>query len=184
VPWQDRRILVALSGGIACYKVPPLVSHLVQAGAEVEVAMSEAATRFVGPLTFRSLTGRPVVSDLWEAGAHPESPHVASARRAELVIVAPATADLIARLAAGLAGDAPTLIACALPRATPVLLAPAMNAEMWANPIVQRNLATLTETLGYHRVGPETGWQACRTEGAGRMSEPEVILEAAAGLLA
>lgn len=180
-----RRIAVALSGGIACYKTATLVSRLAQRGAEVRVLMTEAATRFVTPLTFQSLSGRSVVTSIWPAHPtrdsddHPESPHIGLARWCELFIIAPASADLIARIAHGLTNDVVTLVACALPRTTPVLVAPAMNAEMWHNPITQRNVQTLRDPLGWQLVGPDEGWQACRTQGAGRMSEPEAILEAA-----
>jgi phosphopantothenoylcysteine synthetase/decarboxylase len=183
-PWTGRRVLVAVTGGIACYKSAALVSQLVQAGADVRVLMTEAAQRFVAPLTFAALSGKPVITSVWQADDRPDSQHVASARNCDLFIIAPATADALARLAAGLCDDVVTLTACALPRDTPVLLAPAMNAQMWQNPITQRNLATLQQMLGYHTVGPETGWQACRTEGAGRMSEPAAIIAAGAELLA
>lgn len=176
-----RRIAVALSGGIACYKTATLVSRLAQGGAEVRVLMTDAATRFVTPLTFQSLSGHPVVTSIWPAETshdHPESPHIGLARWCELLVIAPATADLVARIAHGLTDDVVSLVACALPRTTPVLVAPAMNAEMWESPITQRNVATLREALRWQLVGPESGWQACRTEGAGRMSEPEAIFTA------
>ncbi len=181
--WHARKVAVAVTGGIACYKVAALVSRLSQAGATVRVLMTEAATRFVGTLTFESLSGAPVASSIWEAQEHHDSQHVGLARWCELLIVAPATADTIAKVAAGICDDIVSLTLCALPCQTPVLLAPSMNEQMWNNPITQRNMATVQRVLGYHVVGPETGWQACRTEGAGRMSEPEAILEAAAKLL-
>lgn len=179
----DRRVLVALGGGIACYKIATLVSRLTQRGAQVRVLMTESATRFITPLTLQSLSGRPVLTSVWQSDDHPDSQHVGVARWAELLILAPATADLIARIAHGQTDDAVTLAACATPHPTPVLFAPAMNADMWANPIVQRNAQTLRDVLGYHQVGPDTGWQACRTTGPGRMSEPEAILDAAVKLL-
>ena len=181
--WTGRRIVVALTGGIACYKVAPLVSSIVQHGAEVRVIMTEAAARFVGPVTFESLSGRPVAQSIWHAQQDHESPHVAIARWCELFLIAPATADIIAKLAAGICDDVVSLSACALPRTTPVLLAPAMNEQMWENPITRRNIETLRQTLGYHTVGPEEGWQACRTSGPGRMAEPDQIIAAAAGHL-
>jgi phosphopantothenoylcysteine decarboxylase len=183
VKWADRKVVVALTGGIACYKTATLVSRLVQQKATVQVLMTDAATRFVGPLTFQTLTGRPVVTSLWQPQEHHNSEHVGTARWADLVIVAPCTADMLAKVAAGLCDDVVSLTLAALPRATPVLLAPAMNAEMWTNPITQRNLRTIIESLGWHTVGPDEGWQACRTSGPGRMSEPEAILDAAARLL-
>jgi len=182
-PWRDRRVLLAVTGGIAGYKAASLTSMLVQQGAQVRVAMTEAATHFMGPLTFQSLSGQPVVTSVFHSDDHHESQHVGIARWCHLMIIAPASADIIAKLAAGICDDVVSLSACALPRSTAVLLAPSMNADMWANPIVGRNLSTIQETLGYHTVGPEKGWQACRTEGAGRMSEPASILAAAQNLL-
>ena len=178
--WSDRRVLLGVTGGIACFKAAALTSRLAQAGAEVRVVMTEAATRFVTPLTFESLSGHPVISDfLRPTDKDGESAHIGVARWCELLIVAPATADTLARLAAGLSDNAVVLAAAALPAATPVLLAPAMNEQMWENPINQRNLATVKDLLGHRTVGPGKGWQACRTVGAGRMSEPEAIMEAA-----
>jgi len=182
-PLRANRIIVAVTGGIAAYKTCTLVSRLVQQGANVTVLMTEAATRFVGPLTFESLSGRPVYTSQWQQQEAHDSQHVALARSADLLAIAPASTNTIAKLAAGLCDNVVTTIAAALPRDTPVLLAPAMNAEMWDHPITQRNLATLTDLLGYHTVGPATGWQACRTRGAGRMSEPDDILERVADLL-
>ncbi len=178
-----RRVIVAVTGGIACYKSASLVSRLTQAGASVRVLMTESATRFVTPLTFQSLSGSSVVSTTWEAQDGLESPHVALARWAQLMVVAPATADMIAKLAAGICDDPVGLVACGLPPHTPVLLAPAMNAQMWSHKITQRNLNALKQQLGYHVVGPEAGWQACRTSGPGRMSEPQAIFDAAKSLL-
>jgi phosphopantothenoylcysteine decarboxylase/phosphopantothenate--cysteine ligase len=145
--------------------------------------MTEGATRFVTPLTFQSLSNAPVVTSIWEAQGHLDSQHVGLAGWCELMVIAPATADILAKLASGLCDDAVSLTACALPRETPVLLAPSMNAEMWANPMVQANLTAVKGVLGHHVVEPGTGWQACRTIGAGRMSEPEQILDAAGKLL-
>jgi phosphopantothenoylcysteine decarboxylase/phosphopantothenate--cysteine ligase len=181
-PLADRAVIVAVTGGIAAYKSCALVSRLAQAGATVTVLMTEAATRFVTPLTFEALSGRPVHTSLWTQVEAHDSQHIALARNADLMIIAPATAHTIGRLAHGLCDDVVTTVACALPRGespTPVLLAPSMNADMWANPLVQRNLETLREVLGYEIIGPETGWQACRTHGAGRMSDPETIYESA-----
>jgi phosphopantothenoylcysteine synthetase/decarboxylase len=179
-PLSDRRVAVALSGGIACYKTATLVSRLVQQGADVRVLMTDAATHFVGPLTFQSLSGKPVLTSVWQSDDHPDSQHVGVARWCELMVIAPATADLIAKLAHGLTGDVVTLVACALPSDTTLLVAPSMNADMWANPIVQKNVATLKTLPNAQLIGPDDGWQACRTEGAGRMSEPDNILEAIA----
>lgn len=175
----DRRVLVALTGGIAAYKTATLVSRLVQAGAEVRVVMTDAATRFVGPLTFQSLSGHPVLTSMWDHDDRPDSQHVGLARWCELMVIAPCSADTLAKLAAGITDELVSLSACALPEDTPLLIAPAMNADMWANPIVQRNLRTLRDHLpNLHEIGPDEGWQACRTSGSGRMAEPEAIFEA------
>lgn len=175
---NGKRIIVAVTGGIACYKVCTVVSRLAQAGAEVTVLMTESATRFVGSLTFQSLSGRPVHTSQWDSVDAHDSQHIALARGAHLMLIAPASTNTIAKLAAGIADNVVTIVASALPRSTPVVLAPAMNAEMWENPLTQRNLATLKDVLGWKTVGPNEGWQACRTKGFGRMSEPEEILEA------
>ncbi|MEM1446949.1 MAG: flavoprotein [Planctomycetota bacterium] len=177
-PLADRRVLVGVGGGIAAYKTATLVSRLVQAGADVRVIMTEAATRFITPLTLQSLSGHPVLTSMWEHDDRPDSQHVGLARWCELFVIAPCSADLIAKLAAGLTPDLVSLTACALPAETKLLLAPAMNADMWANPIVQRNLTTLRDALpNLKEAGPEDGWQACRTSGGGRMAEPETMLE-------
>jgi phosphopantothenoylcysteine decarboxylase/phosphopantothenate--cysteine ligase len=188
-----RRVLVGLSGGIACYKVAAAVSQLVQAGASVRAMMTPAAQRFLQPLTLRSLTGREVITSMWAPTDEAEegsSPHVALARWCEVLLLAPATADLIGKLAHGLCDDVVSLAACALPRdadgklRTPCVVAPAMNADMWANPAVQRNAGFLREQMGFTIVGPDEGWQACRTRGAGRMIEPEDLIAATARALA
>jgi len=180
---RGRRVIVAVTGGIAAYKTAALVSRLAQSGSEVTVLMTEAATRFVGPLTFESLSGRAVLSSIWQQVDRHDSQHVAVARGAELMVIAPASANTIAKLAAGICDNVVTTVAAALRRETPVLVAPAMNEQMWAHAITQRNMTTLREVAGYHVGGPGHGWQACRTEGAGRMSEPEAIFEAACELL-
>ena len=143
--------------------------------------MTDSATRFVAPLTFQSLSGRSVLTSIWQADDRPDSQHIGLARWCDMMVIAPATADIIARLAHGLADDLVSLTAAALPRSprlTPVLLAPSMNEQMWENPILQRNLGTLREVLQYSIVGPGEGWQACRTVGVGRMAEPETLLAA------
>ena len=123
------------------------------------------------------------VSQNWESDDHPDSQHIGVARWCELFILAPATANTLAAVAAGLTPELVSLVACALPRQTPAVFAPAMNADMWLNPITQRNVATVRETLGWRQVGPAEGWQACRTAGPGRMVEADEILAQAAELL-
>ncbi|MBX2850414.1 MAG: phosphopantothenoylcysteine decarboxylase [Phycisphaeraceae bacterium] len=171
-----KKILIALSGGIACYKTATLVSRLVQRGAEVRVIMTDAATRFITPLTLQSLSGHPVLTSIWQHDDRPDSQHVGLARWCDVLAIAPCSADMIAKLAHGLTPDIVSLTASALPADTPLLLAPAMNADMWASPVCQRNLTLLRELLpNLSESGPDEGWQACRTQGGGRMSEPEAI---------
>jgi len=184
---RGREILVGVTGGIAAYKTAHLVSLLVEEGAAVSVVMTEHAQRFVGPLTFRTLTGRPVHTDLFAEGAYDAdstSPaeaagglrragHIALADRAEAAVVAPATANAIGKLAAGIADDLLSTVLLAL--RVPVILAPAMNEAMWNHPAVQANVETLRRR-GVRFVGPEEGRLACGTEGLGRMAEPETIL--------
>jgi len=174
---RDKRIIVGVTGGIAAYKACTLVSRLAQAGAQVTVAMTPAAERFVTPLTFQALSGRPVYTSAWEHIESHDPQHVSLARSAHLAIVAPCTMDCAARLAAGLTDDVVTLILSAIDRAkTPVLLAPSMNEAMLNQVSTQRNLRTL-ESDGFWIIGPGVGWQACRTVGAGRMTEPEELLQ-------
>lgn len=173
---KGKKILIALSGGIACYKTATLVSRLVQRGAEVRVIMTDAATKFITPLTLQSLSGHPVLTSMWDHDDRPDSQHVGLARWCDVLCIAPCSADMIAKLAHGLTPDIVSLTASALPTDTPLLIAPAMNADMWANPICQRNLNLLREHLpNLKEVGPDVGWQACRTQGSGRMSEPDAI---------
>jgi phosphopantothenoylcysteine decarboxylase/phosphopantothenate--cysteine ligase len=178
---KGREVLVGVTGGIAAYKAAMLVSRLVEAGAKVSVVMTEHATRFVAPLTFQTLSGRPVGTDLY---APPEgfmpacrsgrSEHLALADLAEVAIVAPATANLLGKLAHGIADDLLTTVLLALE--APVVVAPAMNVRMWAHPAVQANVEVLRQR-GVHVVGPEDGRLACGVKGKGRMAEPETILK-------
>lgn len=175
-------VLLCVTGGIACYKSADLASSLVQAGAGVTVAMTAAARRFVAPLTFQTLTSRPVYTSLWQRTADFRSEHIALTDLADLMIVAPATANILGKFAAGLADDLVSALALSATGSCPILLAPAMNTRMWSAPPVQANVKTLAQ-WGYHVVGPATGRLACGTEGIGRMSEPADILAAAATLL-
>ncbi len=168
-------VVVAVCGGIAAYKTATLVSTLVQRGAGVSVAMTSAAQRFITPLTFESLTGRPVFTSLWEATDTHDPQHLHLSEAADLLVIAPATANMIGKIAGGIADD---LVSTLVMSATgPVLLAPAMNTRMWENPVVRENLQLL-KNRGYAEVPPEAGWLACRTVGIGRMAEPATILDA------
>jgi phosphopantothenoylcysteine decarboxylase/phosphopantothenate--cysteine ligase len=178
--WQGRHVVLGVSGGIACYKSCTLARRLTEAGARVDVIMTSAATKFVTPLTFEALTRRPVLTSLWESGR--ALSHVRLGQVADLLIVAPATANLIARLAQGVADDA--LTACLLARRAPLLLAPAMNDEMYANTATEANLAELARP-DVRIVGPVPGALAeGPSDRPGRMSEPEAILREAERWLA
>ena len=174
---KGRELLVGVTGGVAAYKTAALVSKLVQAGAGVTVVLTAAGREFIGAATFEALTGRRVPTGVFGEEEFPLGAHIELASRAELLCVAPATANFMAKAANGLADD--LLSTLMLSFEGPVLLAPAMNTQMWEKPAVQRNVARLRED-GYTLVGPESGWLSCRQVGAGRMSSPEAIYEAIA----
>jgi len=178
LPLQDRHIVLGVTGSISCYKAADLASKLRQAGATVEVVMTPAAARFIAPLTFRSLTGRPVVVDMFEADE--AEAHVEVARRADAMVIAPATADCLASLAHGHAGDMVALTALAT--RAPILVAPAMDSHMWEHPATQENVATLRER-GVAFVGPMEGRLASGRTGAGRLAEVPQVLGALRQLL-
>ncbi|MBL8879682.1 MAG: phosphopantothenoylcysteine decarboxylase [Phycisphaerales bacterium] len=172
---RGYEVAVCVTGGIAAYKTASLVSTLVQDGCGITVAMTRNARRFVGPVTFRALTSRPVMTSQWRTGDSSDIVHLRVSETADLIVVAPATANCIGKLAGGIADD---LVSSLLLGADcPVMLAPAMNTRMWNHPAVRRNVLFLREA-GVLLVGPEDGWLACRTIGAGRMSEPEMIADA------
>ena len=170
-----REILVGVSGGIASYKTASLVSQLVQAAYGVSVVMTASSPEFVGPATFAALTGRPVATERFDAAAYPLGAHIALAERAELLCIAPATANFMAKAANGLADDLLSTLYLSFPGKA--MLAPAMNCEMWEKPSVQRNLQQLRDD-GVQIVDPEEGWLSCRKRGVGRMAAPETILAA------
>jgi phosphopantothenoylcysteine decarboxylase / phosphopantothenate---cysteine ligase len=174
-PLAGRRIVVGVTGSIAAYKAVALVRLLAERGAVVDVAMTPAATRFVAPLTFASLTHRPVVDDVMALDGDQQIAHVELAEGADAIVIAPATANVLAELAAGLVGDAVTAVASA--SRAPVILAPAMDAGMWTNPATQRNVETL-RGFGHHIVDPEVGALASGLTGVGRLAEPATIVEA------
>ncbi len=171
----DKQIVLGVTGSIAAYKAPDLASKLTQAGAAVDVAMTESATRFVAPITFQSVTGRRAYHDMWDEAAETAELHVVLARRADLMVIAPATATTLARMAHGLADDLVSLTALAT--RAPILVAPAMDAHMWENVATQENVATL-RSRGVTFVGPEEGRLASGQMGTGRMSEVPVLLGA------
>jgi len=173
----DKRIVLALSGSIACYKSADLLRRLREHGATVDVVMSEAATRFITPVTMQALSGRSVHTDAWAAGSVNDiannMAHINLTRGADAVLIAPASADVIAKLAHGAADDLLTMLCLA--RTCPLLVAPAMNREMWAHPATQRNVAQLRAD-GVRVLGPARGAQACLETGEGRMLEPQQLL--------
>lgn len=173
-----RELIVGVTGGIAAYKTAALVSRLVQAGAGVSVVMTASATRLVGPKTFEALTGRPVALETFAERGHP---HIELADRGELLCVAPATANLLAKAAWGLADD--LLSTTLLSFAGPVVLAPAMNTKMWAKAVVQRNVRQLRED-GMVLIEPEEGYLSCGARGPGRMAAPDKIFQVIAEILA
>ncbi len=177
---SDREVLIGVTGGIASYKTAALVSQLVQAGMGVTVVMTKAAEQFVGRATFAALTGRPVATSIFDANTFPLGAHITLAERAQLYCVAPATADFLANAANGAADDLVSTLYLSV--TSPVLVAPAMNCEMWEKAAVQRNVTQLAED-GVHLVGPDEGWLSCRKKGFGRMAAPEAIFAAIHRLL-
>jgi len=175
LPLDARRVLLCVCGGIAAYKAVELVRRLRDAGADVQVAMTENALRFVGAPTFQAVSGRTVRSSLWDESAEAAMGHIELARWADLVLVAPATANSIAKLAHGLADDLVSTLCLAT--AAPVVLAPAMNHRMWTHAATQANVATL-RARGVRLLGPDDGPQACGEFGPGRLREPDAIVDA------
>ncbi|MEJ2700848.1 MAG: bifunctional phosphopantothenoylcysteine decarboxylase/phosphopantothenate--cysteine ligase CoaBC [Sedimentisphaerales bacterium] len=173
---DNRHILLGVSGGVAAYKAVDLASRLISAGAQVKTVMTRAACRFVGPKSFEAVTQSPVFTTMWSTSEAFKISHIALADWADIVVVAPATANVIAKTALGICDDllSTTLCTC---WARPMLFAPAMNTRMWENPAVQANVETL-KNRGVQWIGPASGRLACGTEGVGRMSEPQDIMEA------
>ncbi|HEX3355372.1 MAG TPA: flavoprotein [Tepidisphaeraceae bacterium] len=171
---KGREIIIAVCGGIAAYKVADVVSKLVQSGAGVSVVMTSDATKFIAPLTFEALSGRKVRTDTFDLVDTSDPQHIALTERSQLMLVAPATANIIAKVAHGICDDPVSLMINA--SACPVVFAPAMNNRMWENAITKENVAKLIK-LGYRFIGPEDGWLACRNVGPGRLSEPQKIVE-------
>ncbi len=177
---SGKRILLGVTGGIAAYKSPDIVRRLADRGAEVQVVMTAGAREFVAPLTFQAVSGREVRSDLWDESAERAMSHIELARWADLVLIAPATADFLAQLAHGMADN--LLNTICLATGAPLAVAPAMNRLMWANPATQANVATL-RARGVHMFGPDSGSQACGETGEGRMMEPADIAAASFAVL-
>ncbi len=170
---EGCEILLGVTGGIAACKTADLTSKLVQAGVSVSVVMTKAAMKFVGPTTFEALTGRPVYSELFTPQEHFQGEHIGLAQRANLMVIAPASANTLSKLAHGAADDLLSTLTLAV--TCPVLLAPAMNTEMWNKPAVQRNIEQLAKD-GMLFTEPGSGWLSCGQVGAGRMAEPAELL--------
>ena len=171
----NKTIVLGITGSIAAYKAADIASKLTQAGAKVEVVMTKSATKFIAPLTLRSITGRPVVTDMFELASEFSIEHVALAEAADVVVIAPATANVIAKLAGGIADD--ELTCTVLATEAPVIVAPAMDVNMFQNPITQENLAKL-KARGFTIVGPEHGWLASGKVGMGRLADTDKIIDA------
>lgn len=173
---KDKKIVLGLTGGVACYKAAELCRALVKQGASVQVVMSEAATHFIGTVTMQALSGRPVYTDQWDPRMANNMAHIDLTRDADAILVAPCSADFIRKLAHGACDDLLSTLCVARPRRVPLLVAPAMNVEMWENPATARNVAQIRAD-GACLFGPAAGAQACGETGLGRMLEPEELLE-------
>jgi len=171
-----KRIVLGLTGGIACYKAAELARGLSKAGATVQVVMTAGATQFITPVTMQGLTGRTVYVDQWDARIANNMPHIDLTRDVDAIVIAPCTADFMSRLAHGAADDLLSTLCLARPALLPLMVAPAMNVEMWQNPATQRNVRQLKED-GIALLGPEAGEQACGETGMGRMLEADQLLE-------
>lgn len=171
-----KHIVLGLSGGIACYKAAELARGLVKAGARVQVVMTEAARQFITPVTMQALSGRPVFTDQWDSRISNNMAHIDLTRESDAVVIAPCSADFMRKLVHGAADDLLSTLCLARPSSVPLLVAPAMNVEMWESPATQRNAAQLCDD-GVILLGPVAGEQACGETGLGRMMEPEALLE-------
>ncbi len=171
-----KHLVLGLSGGIACYKAAELLRGLTKAGASVQVVMTEAARHFITPVTMQALSGKPVYTDQWDARISNNMAHIDLTRHADAIVIAPCSADFMRKLVHGAADDLLSTLCLARPSSLPLLVAPAMNVEMWENPATQRNAAQLRAD-GVTLLGPVAGEQACGETGLGRMMEPEDLLE-------
>jgi len=178
---RDKTIVLGVTGSIAAYEAAEIASELTKAEAKVNVIMTKAATEFITPLTFRSITGRPVVTEMFDLTSEFSVEHVALAEAADVVVIAPATANVIAKIATGIADD---MLGCTvLATKAPVIVAPAMNVNMYQNPITQENIAKL-RARGFIIVGPASGWLACGMTGPGRLADVEEIIDVIKQVLA
>ncbi len=171
-----KKIVLGMTGGIACYKVAELARGLIKEGASVQVVMTQSATQFITPVTMQALSGKPVYTDQWDARIPNNMPHIDLTRDADAMVIAPCSADFMFKLAHGACDDLLSTLCVARPMTLPLMIAPAMNVEMWQNPATQRNVAQL-KADGIAILGPDAGDQACGETGMGRMLEPEQLLE-------
>lgn len=171
-----KHIVLGLTGGVACYKAAELARALIKAGASVQVVMTEAARHFITPVTMQALTGKPVFTDQWDSRISNNMAHIDLTRHADAILIAPCSADFMRKLVHGAADDLLSTLCLARPSTVPLLVAPAMNVEMWENPATQRNVVQLKQD-GVTLCGPTAGEQACGETGLGRMLEPEQLLE-------
>jgi len=181
-PLGGYEVLLCVTGGIASYKSAELASRLIQDGSAVTVAMTDAARRFVCPLTFQSISRRRVYTSLWRAGEDYSCRHISLTELADLMIIAPATANIIGKMAAGIADDLVSTLVLSAAGACPILIGPAMNTRMWNAQAVRANVEKLT-AWGITVVGPDEGYLACGAVGPGRMAEPAEIFQTATELL-
>ncbi|NLW85033.1 MAG: hypothetical protein GXY41_11630 [Phycisphaerae bacterium] len=174
---ENAKILLGISGGIAAYKAADLAGKLTAAGAQVRTVMTENACKLITPVCIQALTHQPVYTSMWAAPSAFDIGHIELADWADAVVVAPATANILAKIANGLCDDLLSTTLCVVWN-KPVLLAPAMNSRMWDNPVVQGNLTRIRQQLKFRTLGPDAGRLACGTEGLGRMADPAAILDA------
>ena len=179
---NNARILLGISGGIAAYKAADLAGKLTAAGVQVRTIMTDNACRMITPVCLQALTRQPVYTTMWAGAEAFTIGHIELADWADAVVVAPATANILAKIAAGICDDLLSTTLCVCWN-KPVLLAPAMNSRMWANPIVRENIARIQDRLKFRLIGPDSGRLACGTEGIGRMAEPAAIFDAVKQLL-
>ncbi|RKX27607.1 MAG: hypothetical protein DRP47_06270 [Candidatus Zixiibacteriota bacterium] len=172
---KEKKILIGLTGGISCYKVPYLIRALKKQNVEVRIVMTRAATEFITPLTLETVSEHPVAVEMFDQKSFVGTRHIDLAKWPDLIVVAPATANFLGKVSSGICDDLLSTIMCATQQQ--ILIAPAMNPYMWSNPITQRNYKTLQD-IGYQVVGPEEGEMACDQRGVGRMAEPETIFKA------
>ena len=170
-----KKIVLGLTGGVACYKIAELIRALGKAGAQVQVVMTQSATQFITPVTMQALSGNPVYNDQWDARIHNNMPHIDLTRDADAIVIAPCSTNFISKLAHGTCDDLLSTLCVARPHHVPLLVAPAMNVEMWLNPATQRNVAQIKKD-GIQILGPAAGEQACGEVGMGRMLEVDQLL--------